>query len=906
MSYEKCLTSFNEATGLDLSKEESDKILRTMINAKNRIVRERGFASADAMAAAADEAAKAKLQAAKKAQLEVMRDAYKRTIMVDQVKTNGGLRQAFETLRSAMVGGNKLKDGGRDSVENNWHTNRDGWSNAINNKLFKAGLKKIAEGGTLDKEVSEAWWKLNNKEDPGKGPAADIARVYFDGLDKIRDKLNGSGANIKDALNYATTTEWSPERLRQAGGTGMTPDEAFEAWWKSDGPRMSEKTFKDLVPNKGEDIAAARKRVARNMFDGAVSGVHMTVGDVEAGAPLPTEYEGTSNVANKVSAHRTIIWKDAASWFAHNQEFGTSPTLHASVLGSVDRGARALALMDKFGNNPSANLNMVIRRIEETYRGDVDGLKRFQAKTKNLTNMMKDLDGTLNRPQNMGLEKFTSSVLQAEVMSTLGGVGITHGVSIWPTVTSELAHHGINRLSAMGELLRGLTKGLGEGERRDILSDLGAHADSAYRHVRGKIGDDSVPGRISSMAGRFMDMTGVHLVYDRAKAAIRGTLAHNLARNLGKSWEQLDPHLSDMLGRYRITPHEWELMRGLKDLPADNGRQYLTPSSISEGLDHAATEAHLRESGVIGDKPEDVITHANGVKSYSKGQIKDVTTAVRDFKENLSDKILSYYSDAAKHGVVTPGVRERAMLLQGTQKGTGANTMLRFLTQFKMWPVAAYNQILEREIYTSLSGKEAAWNIGKLVAIGVPAGYLRMVINDAAAGRPIHDPRDPKVLLEAAAKSGGLGIAGDLLFGETNRMAGGIMSIAGPVANDVSKLYQMFGQFKEDTMGEHNHRNGGRYGDIWPELARFGVGHIPFANLIYLKGTLDYMLWYHLYEAASPGWWERTNQRLEKERSQTMTGYSPGAGVPRGVPGVYLKNNSGSTGLLGNGKAESE
>jgi hypothetical protein len=37
---------------------------------------------------------------------------------------------------------------------------------------------------------------------------------------------------------------------------------------------------------------------------------------------------------------------------------------------------------------------------------------------------------------------------------------------------------------------------------------------------------------------------------------------------------------------------------------------------------------------------------------------------------------------------------------------------------------------------------------------------------------------------------------------------------------------------------------------------RFGIGHVPFGNLIYLKGALDYLL---IYEAISPGWWERTN-----------------------------------------------
>ena len=81
---------------------------------------------------------------------------------------------------------------------------------------------------------------------------------------------------------------------------------------------------------------------------------------------------------------------------------------------------------------------------------------------------------------------------------------------------------------------------------------------------------------------------------------------------------------------------------------------------------------------------------------------------------------------------------------------------------------------------------------------------------------------------------------------------------------------------------------------MWPDLAHFGVRHIPFANLVYLKGALDYLVWYHLYEAASPGWWERTNRRLLREQGRTMTGYAPGQGVPWTPWGVGSGPSTGS------------
>ena len=111
------------------------------------------------------------------------------------------------------------------------------------------------------------------------------------------------------------------------------------------------------------------------------------------------------------------------------------------------------------------------------------------------------------------------------------------------------------------------------------------------------------------------------------------------------------------------------------------------------------------------------------------------------------------------------------------------------------------------------------------------------------------------------------------------------------MAADADALLRIYGQWKASL------RTGEKY-NPWPDVAHLAVRHIPFANLVYLKGTLDYMMWYHLFEAASPGWWERTNRRLEREQGRTMTGYTPGGGVPYGVPGVYLGNRAGASGAL--------
>jgi hypothetical protein len=315
-----------------------------------------------------------------------------------------------------------------------------------------------------------------------------------------------------------------------------------------------------------------------------------------------------------------------------------------------------------------------------------------------------------------------------------------------------------------------------------------------------------------------------------------------------------------MLGKYGIGEGEWKLLQNVGELQAEGGRQYFTPKDALRA-DPADVEKLLRERGMIAAQ-----TEAPGLEP------KDDTIArsVQQFTQSLADKLYAYYGDAAKHSVVTAGIRERAMVLGQDNPGTFGGEMRRFLLQFKMWPLAAMNQVIGREIYLSLSKGEAAWNLGILMALSTAAGYMRMSVNDLALGHPVRSPLDPRTLIAGLAQGGGVGILGDFLFGEAmrNRFGSGLVgTLGGPAVADVDEMIHLYNGWLHGKMG-------------WPELAHFGVRHIPFANLVYLKGALDYMLWYHLFSAADPSWWERTNRRMLHEQGRAMAGYQPGQGVP--------------------------
>ena len=872
-AFGECITEVAAQAGVD--DEKAFSIIQTVADHGERM-RARG--EPNPFDAAAQDLATKERDVAARDRADALRNAMTRDGILQRVRDSGGLANAELTLRSLLHGTNR---GERDSVQSLWRGNAAAWTGVLSNKLRQAGLEHVAITGALDKEISQALWAMNAgekiPETVGK-PARDIAAAIHPALDFARERLNGAGAHIGDAMDYVMHTSHDPRAMRAAAGAGGTPEQAFEAWWKFTEPNLADKTFTDIEPKPGQSVGDARREFGRSVYYALVSGIHKTMRGADGVDPaedarVPVAFEGTHNIAKRVSQPRVLFWRDGEAWHDYMQQFGQPASLTAGVMQHLDQSARRLALMDKFGTNPGGNLNLIVRKIQEEYRDDLDGLKKFQGKIAGLNNVMGRLDGSLNVPSNEMAANIGNGLRTWESVSSLGGVGITHFASIWPTVTSEMVHHGQSRLGTMGKLVGAMVTGKGGAERQEILADLGAYAGGLNRDMENRWqADDPLPGKISSIANTFFKYTGIHYVFDNTQAAIREMLAHQLGRSAGVDYAALNPHLQMILGKYGIEQPDWDILRATTDLPTQAGRAYMTPSAAYKA-DPAAVEALLRTRGQIAPN----------------GSADAVRRAVQRYQWGLGDKLSSYYSDAAAHGVVTPGVRERAAVLGSTRPGSLGGELLRYLVQFKMWPLAAMNQVIGREIYMATSKGDAAFNIGSLVALTMAGGYLRMAINDAARGNPQRNPLDPRTMMAALAQGGGFGIIGDFLFGEANRMGGDLISTAsGPVIGDVNQFFKIYSRFRHDASDEDPEVRAKSLEHAWPDLLRVGIGHIPFANLIYLKGALNYMLFYHMFEAASPGWWERSNQRVEKETGRTMMGYTPGGAVPYGVPGVYL------------------
>lgn len=805
----------------------------------------------------------------------ILRRALRKGFTAKKLGLADGLRSQMHYVTGASA---------HDSAESMWQQLASRTLAAVGNRLRQRGLEKAAvamRNTDLEYEVAEQMWRNNPDAVPNatqtvSAVAKEIGDALWAPIDYLHKRLNAELPHpIGTATDRVARTNWDSRQLRLAAGHGATSEQAFEAWRAADEPRIAPKTFEDIEPEEGESEADARTRFLRSLYFATASQVrlgtpHLSGMAADSDAFVTPAFQGTGDIARKVTRPRVVFWNNARDWLDHMRQFGGGDGLYAQVSRAINAESRQVGLLHYFGTNPSANLNLVIRKIEKENREDLDGLARFQREIPNLKNTMGRLTGELNVPANQDWAEAFENVMTLEATAHLGGLSITHGMAAPMTFGSELKLHGVPYIESIPRLVKALVTGRGGQIEQDALADVGAYAHGYANAVARAAGafDHGIPGFVSFAAGHFMRVTGINALLDRFQGkGVKAVLMDRLGRAAGGTLDRMEIHQQTALRAYGIGPEEWDLLRGAANPAVVNGKRWVTPHDAIASDPDAVAATLLRQGAIEADAEPEAIAKAVQLKQW-----------------DIADKLGMYLNDAADHGAVRAGVRERAMMLGNLRPGDKSYMLWRALGQFKMWPLAAANQRLGATIAQSLSTKEMLSNLGMMVALGTAGGALRMAANDAAIGNAQRDYRNPMTLLAALTQGGGLGIWGDFLFGEVNRLgAGGIATAMGPIGSDIDRLYGMYNDFRVELRDRPDRA----ISHSVPQLLRFAIGHVPFANLVYLKGALDYLLWYHLYEAASPGWWERTNRRMQREQGRTMQGYEPGGGIPGGIPGIY-------------------
>jgi len=740
----------------------------------------------------------------------------------------------FEGFRGLLVGTERKRAGGRISVDAEQKQFRGEWLGGLIADLEKSDLMPQFTSGEFDRDIYAAMWNLGKNRDVSKLPpeAVQIAKVLEKYQTDARDTRNRFGAWIRDLNGYITRQSHDMFKIRDAG------EQAFKDYVL---PRLD-------MNRSLRDFEGSADDFLTRVYDDFAAGSHMKT---QAGEVDTVAFGAGANLARRESASRVLYFKDGNAAFEYNQKFGMG-TLAQSVLQGLDHAAKSAGLLKVLGTNPEQTATRLFDEYAETLRGDPARRAAFLSKRTELANLLAQVDGSVNIPGNVTAARISAFFRAWQSISKLGGALIS-SVTDLSNYAAELRFgQDKNLLTGTLDGIGALTRGRAAGEKKQILSSLGVFHESTLGSVFARFDSpDLLGGKMSWAMQQFFKLNGLNWWTETLRDGYALTHSHYLATNSSKAFDKLPDGLRDMLGLYNIDAGKWEVLRTSAMKEAD-GRQYMTPDGLRT-VPRATLEAYIASRGrTVSD------------------------TSVQNLVDDLSGALRAMTIDRMHHAVIEPGARTRAFMLRGTQPGTVAGELLRFIGQFKSFPVALIQSTLGREVYGRgydtlgdylKRGKGDMLGLATFIALSTAMGYAAMAAKDLLRGKNPRPVDDPKTWAAAMVQGGGLGLYGDFLFGKYNRMGGSLTgSMAGPVANLADTVADLWTRI----------RTGDDFGAVAFNAA---LQNTPFMSLFYTRAALDYLILYQIQESLNPGFLRRMERRIQRENDQTF--YLPPSQVVR-------------------------
>lgn len=846
MAAEDCIAEVERIVGRKLSDEEADRVFSDLHRAMTRR-REDNAAEAieDAYLNAARELGESRIAESviqrRNAIINETARLVNEDLIVSQFIKNPAL--GFE---ATLTGVNAALPGARRSAAAEQRQLAGSYMMGMIADMERGGVWNIFVRGELDQEVYRALYKLGDDVDGARAPTSDIrgepvsreaeqiAEIIHKWQEVARLDANRAGAWIRGLPGYITRQSHDMYKIRRADRAEY---KAFTL------ERLHPRTFDDIP---GGADAKSVDAFLEEVYNGLASGVHLT--HSAGGAPSHLPSGVSASLAKRMSQDRVLHFKDADAAFEYNQRFGAG-SLRESVLFGLEGMARNTGLMRIWGTNPEANFAETVKAVQK--RLDPAGREALEsAKNTWLSNRMMEVDGSINIPGNAMMAKWGAITRAIQSMSKLGGA-VLSAVSDLPILASELRYQGVGFLERWNIAFGSLRRGYGTTAQREISSMLGVTLDGMVgQMIHRYSGQDDLPGVFSRWMRTFFKWNGLTWWTDSLRMGTALGMSSRLAFNRNRAWGELDPDLARTLGLFGIDGGKWDMLRrtGVRET---DGQSFLVPEGAREIADL-------------------------DIKRYLEARGETATSRrIANFRSELEGDLRSYFVDRVDYAVINPDARTNAVLRRGLQPGTIEGEALRFVTQFKSFPVAVLQKPLGRELYgrgvdidaSGLRGLFTALRNGdgemeglvRLLVTTAAFGYLAMSAKDVAKGRVPRDPLDSKTWLAALAQGGGAGIYGDFLFGEAKNRFGqsALGTFLGPTFGSASDLVDMFTTFRDGDVG-----GGGA------KSFNYLINHMPFANLFYTRAALDYLFLYGLRDAMSPGYARRMESRIKRENGQ--------------------------------------
>tara|TARA_R110001583_G_scaffold62918_3_gene184504 strand:+ start:619 stop:3183 length:2565 start_codon:yes stop_codon:yes gene_type:complete len=582
--------------------------------------------------------------------------------------------------------------------------------------------------------------------------------------------------------------------------------------------------------------------------------------------------QGGSKLGNTRLDHRFLHFKDGDSWNTYNTEFGAGDPFN-TMLAHLDSINKDIALMQVMGPNPDAfmkKMRFEVTKWANTQPGPVKSKakNRANAKMNRADAMYLYLKGDLNIPVNEGLAKFgasfrniaTASYLGSAAFLALGDFNLTRvnaqfsGLPQWKSMVTNMRTY----LSPLTSSLKGQKQNT--YAKVAITSGLVAEHWSTIASGAARVSVDRVAGSEFSrrLADFILRTTQLSWLTQAGRWGAGMEFLAFSARNTEMSFKQIkksNPKFAEYLESYGISNKEWEIIRKTKLFNAGEydvewkGAEYLRPDDIA---------------------------------------------ARTDIDPKLANELSLKYNHAMQEFVnyaVPVASAKGATVLGKSRPGTKDGEIIRMMLQFKQFPITLFHQQLAR----GMGRKTHLGKVGYILPFLVSTtlmGAVSFELKNLIKGKNISfddnlNPLDPENFgywLDAMLHGGGLGFAGDLIFGgrySFDPIAGRLAEGAGPVPTMAATLADItFGNLYDAINGDKT--------TVSADISRFISKNSPGSSAWYMRLLLERYLFEYMQELTDPNYKSKIRRKMKRTKKDEKNTYwwKPGQKSPSQTPGL--------------------
>lgn len=825
----------------DISEKELDEVLEQMRARQSSLIKN-GADPSTAASQAGMEVGETLRAAAAVERRNALINRRIRLESIDYLRTTWGDNLA-EGVLALLYGSARARFGSRASANAAQNALFRRYIGGVQSELEASGLFDVLRRGELDRDVFRAMRSLKDKSALKQLPeqAVQIAKILDKWQEVSRLDANRAGGWIGKLDDYGLRQTHSADRIMRAG----------EAKWKAD---ILPKLDIDRMRSEGAFGKAEGPADIDDWLHETFLNIVTGVRDTTSGQRMAA-FKGPGNLAKSLSQERVLHFRNADDAFDYNTEYGMGNIRETFVTG-MHRMAESTGLMQVLGTNPEYNLKAIVDSIRSSLsRSDPEALKKFDNATRQgerIDNAYKEVSGQTRRAASANLAAIGQGIRVWNTLTGLGGA-VVSAVTDVPVRASLLRYQGQSYLQQLGKglvapLLR-LTDGMDSAERKAVLAASGYFNEIALGNLAARFSpDDTIPGALNRATNTFFKLNLLAQWTDSMRRSTLEAMSHYWGGISTKSWSELSERNRMALERFRISEKEWSIIS--KGTAEADGQKFLTPQAVR--LLPRESFKSLASERIRAAKQEAIKA---GSPDKADAAIKRI---LDDTRAQMADRLQQFYADDLDSAVISPDARALSFIRQGKQAGTVIGEALRLFWQFKSFGIAIMQRAFLRELYGygPKIGISQLRGLGILMLGGLGFGYMAMTLKDMIKGKKPRPVDNPKTWAAAMAQGGGLGIYGDFLFGEANRLGGGFLeTLGGPTVSKLADAKRLFDSAKS---GE----------DAGAETLRFAISNVPGNNLFYARMVADYMFLYEMQEAMNPGYLRRMERRAEQERGQ--------------------------------------